>query len=783
MIQKNQVSDDVRNVFRRLLKYWKLYPVMLVIFVALAVFYVRMKPAVHELGAQLVVHTRERGAIDPSSFMEGSELFSGRNSFENSLLTLQASPIIREALSKFSSRIEYYESNRFFDKELYKSSPFSVVMDEASLQLVGVPFELEILSEEKYRIRLDDVSGKVYDFINGGNARELEEYSFSEVGEFGKPFDSEHFRFTLFLEDDDIERLVDGNYKFTIFSDDQLVSSYKNNLTLEPANLNGTVVDVSFRAGNSRKGMAFLEAFLETVIESNLDRKNHIANTTIGYIDSMLASVSDSLQRAERVLQQYQANRSVMDVSESSRRLQEELSIISEEVRDYESRVDYLEYLSERISQDDDYTEYSMSAVMSLDNNSLRVLMEEYINLVAQRNRLIGNQQLKSPLLKQTESRISNLRKTIHENVRYSLRTARQNLSKSEARLAEIEQRLRELPETQRNLQNYTRDFRLNDDTYTYLMQKKAESQIARASNLPDYEVFDPPSYSGLISPKSKRATGFAIFLALFFSTSIALVYDNVFGKIKDEKDFAGLSNVHFLGELLHARSQKKLLGDYQFSAAAESFRTLRSHVLAFCKNGSAEASASKLILVTSAVQGEGKTFTSYYLARAFARLERPTLLIELDLRRPRLVDNYMPELQDNAGLVDFVNGETDLKSIIYPSSEEGFFLIPAGSVTPNPSEILESEKFRELLEEVRKHFDYVILDSAPLIVADTRSTLSLADAVLMVSRAGYTPIHVMKKTMAGMQEFKPGKVGAVLNDVTMGLNRRYYNYKYGYRK
>ncbi|MFO8002003.1 MAG: polysaccharide biosynthesis tyrosine autokinase [Marinilabilia sp.] len=783
MMHKNQVSDDVRNVFRRLVKYWKLYAVMLVIFVTVAVLYVRMKPAVHELGAQLVVHVRERGTADPSSFMEGSELFSGRNSFENSLLTLKASPIIRESLSEFSSRIEYYESNRFFDKELYKSSPFSVVMDEANLQLVGVPFELEILSKEKYRIRLDEVDGKVYDFVNGTYARELEEYSLSEVGEFGEPFKSEHFRFTLFLEDDDIERLVDTNYKFTIFTDDQLVSSYKNRLVLEPANLEGTVIDVSFRAGNSRKGEEFLDAFLETVIENNLERKNHIANSTIGYIDNMLESVSDSLQRSERALQQYQSNRSVMNVSESSQRLQEELSRVREETREYESRVDYLEYLSERISQDDDYTEYSMSAVMSLDNNSLRVLMEEYINLVAQRNRLIGNQQTKSPLLSQIESRISNLRNTIHENVRYSLRTARQNLSNSEARLAEIEERLRELPETQRNLQNYTRNFELNDDTYTYLMQKKAESQIARVSNLPDYEVFDPPSYSSRISPKSQRAMGFAIFLALFFSTSIALVYDNAFGKIKDEKDFTGLDNVHFLGELLHTRSQKKLLGDYQFSSEAESFRTLRSHVLAFCKNGSVEDSASKLILVTSAVQGEGKTFSSYYLARAFARLERPTLLIELDLRRPRLVDNYMPELQDNAGLVDFVNGDTDLKTIIYPSSEEGLFLIPAGSVAPNPSEILESEKFRELLEEVKKHFDYVILDSAPLIVADTRATLPLADAVLMVSRVGYTPIRVMKKTMASMQEFRPGKVGAVLNDVTMGLNRRYYNYKYGYRK
>ena len=777
------MSDDVRNVFRRLIRYWKLYPILMVVFVGLAMLYVRLKPSVYELGAKLVVHERERGNADPSSFVSGSELFAGRNNFENSLLTIQASPIIREALSDFSSRIEYYESNRFFDEELYKESPFKVVMDDASPQLVGVPFELEILSKEKFRITLDKIGGNIYDFINGSNVRELEEYSFSEIGTFGKPFQSEHFRFTLFLENDDLERLTDTRYKFAIFTDDQLVSSYKNRLNLEPANLNGTVIDLSFRTGHAQKGVDFLNSFLETVIENNLERKNHIANSTLEYIDNMLESVSDSLRRAERTLQRYQSSQSVMDASQSAERLQEEELRLREEKNEYESQVDYLEYLSQRISQDDDYTEYSMSAVMSLDNSSLRILMEEYVELVAQRNRLVENQQLKSPLLKQVESRISNLRNTIRENVRYSLNIARQNLNKSEERLANVQQRIRELPETKRNLQTYNREFRLNDETYTYLMEKKAEAQIARASNLADYEVFDPPSYVGVVSPRSTRTMAFAVFLALFFSTTLALGYDNAFGKIKDEKDFLGVENARFLGELLHARSQKKLVGQYQFSPEAESFRTLRSHVLAFSKNGSVQPPSSRVILVTSSVQGEGKTFTSYYMGRSFARLERPTLLIELDLRHPRLIQNYMPDLQTHAGLVDFVNGETDLKSIIYPSSDEGLFLLPAGSMTPNPSEILESEKFRELLEEVKKHFDFVILDSAPLIVADTRSTLPLGDAVLMVTRAGYTPIHVMKKTLANMQEFKPGKIGVVLNDVKVGLNRKYYNYKYGYRK
>jgi capsular exopolysaccharide synthesis family protein len=783
MIQTNQVSDDVRAVIRRLGKYWKLYPILMVLFVGVSFFYIKSKPRIHELSAKLVVHERERGVADPSTFMPGSELFAGRNNFENSLLTIQASPIIREAISKFNSRIEYFQAHFLFDEELYKSSPFNIVMDGAVGQLVGVPFQLEVLSGDQYRLTVEKTRGGIYDFINNSFTRRLEDFGFSGIGEFGTPFEHDNFKFTIFLEQEDVEPLMKNHYKFVIRTDDQLVEIFKENLELEPANLNGTVIDVHFRTGSTAKGMDFLMAFLETVIDNNLERKNHIANSTIDYIDQLLESVSDSLRQAEQTLQQYQSARDVMDVNQSAERLYQEMARVKEERDEQESQVEYLQYLSDRIQNDDDYTEYSMSAVMAMNNNSLSILMEEYIGLVAQRTRLIENQQTKSPLLSQVESRIGNLRRTIRENVRYALNIAQQDLRKSESRLATLEQQIRQLPETQRNLITYRRDFRLNDETYTYLMQKKAESQIARVSNLPDYEVFDPPSYAELVSPQAKKITGFAVFIALFLSTLLALWYDNAFGKVKDEKDLTNIDSAHFLGELLHTRSLKKLSDKDQFSAQAEAFRTLRSHVLAFCKDGRPHLSKSELILISSSVQGEGKTFTSYFLSRAFARLKRPTLLIELDLRRPRLVDGYIPELKNSAGLVDYVNGDNDLKSIIYPTSEDGFYIIPAGSMSPNPSEILESSKFREMLDEVKKHFDFVVLDSAPLIVADTRATIALADAVLMVSRAGYTPLNVLKKTLSNMSEFKAGKVGIILNDVRMGLNRRYYNYKYGYRK
>ncbi len=779
----NFVSDDVRSLFRRLGKYWKIYPVVMIFFVALAWFYVKIKPRIYELGAKLVVHEVQRGVADPSTFFSGSELFAGRENFANSLLTIQALPIIHEALSKVDMRIEYKQTTLMFEEELYKSSPFNVVMDAGNPQLVGVPFQLEILSEKLYRITIDKGKGGVYDFVNNSFINKVEDLSFSEKGLFGEPFSTDHFKFTIFLEDEgSLETIVGNKYSFTIRTDDQLAAAFKSRLVLEPANLTGTVLNVSIRTGNVNKGMDFLEAFLETVITNNLERKNHIAVSTINYIDRLLANVSDSLQRAERTLQQYQTNREVLDVNITAERLNQDLTRINEQRRELETKVEFLTYLADQIKNDDDYTEYSMSAVMSLNNNSLNVLMEEYIGLVGQRSKLIENQQTKSPLLVQIERRISNLRRTIRENVRYSLNMAQMNLDKIKSQQARAEQQIRQLPETQRNLINYKRDFRLNDETYTYLMEKKAEAQIARISNLPDYEVFDPPAYVGIVSPKRNRTFGFAIFLGLLLPTILALIYDAAFGKVNNEKDIGFVTNAQYVGEVLHTRSINNLMEDKQFSHEAEAFRKLRSHVLAFSKAETTRDTSKEVILLTSSVQGEGKSFTSYFLSRSLCKLGRPTLLIELDLRRPRLVNNFMPALKGKPGLINYINNEAELGSIIYPEGHPNFYIIPAGGIPPNPSEILETGRFREMLTKLKEKFDFIILDSAPLIVTDTRAILSHADVVLMLARSGYTPNTVFRSTLESIKEFRSGKIGIILNDVSLGLNRRYYNYRYGYK-
>ncbi len=778
----NLVSDDVRHLFRRIGKYWKIFPLAVALFSGLALFYVKVKPKVFELGAKLVVHEAQRGVADPSTFFSGSELFAGRDNFQNSLLTIQALPIIHESLSKIDSRIEYFESSFMFETELYKSSPFRVVIDGGNAQLVGVPFHLEILSDKTYRVSIDKGNGGVYDFVNSSFVRKVEDLKFSEKGVFGETFFADHFKFTIFLENEELlENIIGNKYLFTIKTDDQLASSFKDRLKIEPANLTGTVLNVAIRIGNVEKGMDFLEAFLETVIGHNLDRKNHIAISTINYIDELLTNVSDSLARAERTLQRYQANKDVLDVTLTAERLYEEFARLNEQKQELESKVEFLSYLADQIKNDDDYTEYSMSAVMSLNNNSLSVLMEDYIDLVGQRSKLIENQQTKSLLLAPIERRISNMRRTIRENVKYSLNIANLNLEKVNTQLAQIDQQRRSLPETQRNLINYKREFRLNDETYTYLMEKKSEAQIARISNLPDYEVFDPPAFAGIVSPKRNRILGFAVFMGLFLPTLLVLFYDAIFGKVSDRGDVSTMSNAQYVGEVLHSRSIDKLAEDKQFSQEAESFRKLRSRVLAFCANGQPSPS-KEIILFTSSVQGEGKTFTSYFLSRSLGKLGRPTLLIELDLRRPRLVHNHFPEFEGKPGLVDYVNDNIELGKIIYASSYPNFYVIPSGGIPPNPSEILESDKFREMLVKLKEKFDFVMLDSAPLIVNDTRAILRQADVVLMVARSGYTPNSVFRKTLEHIKEFRKGDIGVILNDVNMGLNRRYYNYRYGYK-
>ncbi|TAJ12489.1 polysaccharide biosynthesis tyrosine autokinase [Marinilabiliaceae bacterium JC017] len=766
--------DDFNVIFRKLAKYWKVFPISILFFVSLGVIYNKLAEPIYEIGAKVVVHERQRNIADPTSFLPGSELFSGRNTFHNSLLTLQARPLLEKVLNKLNFSVMYYEEKLLYNENLYTSSPFEVIIDKNHLQMTNVVFNVEVLSASEFVLSAKNEECMLYDFQKERNDREVANFEMSQKFNFGKTIESEYFKFTVLLKEGvALEEVSANDYFFDVKGKTQLVGELKEQLTIEPANVDGTVVNVLLKSNNARMGIDFLEQYVVTIIEDNLDRKNYIAHTTIDFIDNQLSQVFDSLNLAEKSLQEFRTQKQVIDVGMKASQIYDNLNALMAEKEEKESHLQYLEFLNSNFNKDDDFTDYSLTILSDLNNQVLNDLLNEYVDLVGRKRHLIENRQDKSPQLRELNFQTNNLKKTILVNLQYAVEAARIELQRTNGKVASLNSELNRLPETQRNLVTYERNFNLNDATYTYLMEKRSEAQIAKASNLPDYEVFDFPAIEDQASPNTTRNLVLAVFLALILPTFLILIYEAYFEKTSDVDDFKSTFNMFSLGQIYHhSGDAMKIFGEDQ-GITAESFRKLRTN-LGF--HGWSDKKRGKIIMLTSTLPGEGKTFCSYNLAFSIAKSGKKTILLDFDLRKGDLTEKYYTR-NGHAGISELLSGQAEYGDIKKDTAKNGLTILPSGPLPPNPSELIDSEENRVFLKRLKEEYDYIIVDTAPVTVTSESIFLAgLADLVMIVLRVNYTLKKDFRRTLDEMEGKFGQKVSVILNGMKMSRSS-YYQY------
>ncbi|MBS2211491.1 polysaccharide biosynthesis tyrosine autokinase [Carboxylicivirga mesophila] len=779
MLIDNDVNQgDLKVIIAKVLRYWYLYPICVLMFTGMGIVYQKYSQPVYSVGAKIVVHQQERGTIDPTRFFSGYELFSGRTNFENSLITLQSRPLLEKVFEKLDFNVAYFRQELFYEREIFNNVPFQVVLDKNTPQLTNTKFSLKILNSKEYQLELEEAEGEIYDFSKQSIIESVTGLTISKKYRFGDVVESENYKFVVLLKEGiDVKKSMKHDFNFEVKSNQQLARDYYGRLSLTPTSREASAINVTMVTYNIRKGMAFLDAYLKTVIEDNLDNKNHIAQSTVAYIDQQLTEVYDSLDLAERSLQQFQSKEQVLDVNMKASQIYESIRQIEIERSAKESQIQYLQFLNNSFSSGDEDTEYSLTTVSDLGNQVLNDLLNEYISLTARKRQLIENNQGKSPRIKDLDFQIRNLRNTILVNLEYAYDAANNELSRINRRMSSLNAQLNTLPETQRNLVGYERNFRLHDATYIYLMEKRAEAQIAKIANLPDYEVFDYPSFAGIQSPKRMRIMMFTIFLGLLIPTIFILIYETFFERFNDVDDFQLEFNLPVMGQIFKVPgNNKQLFENKELIIYQESFRKLRSNIDFF----NWKHDKGRVLLVTSTIPGEGKSFCSYNLTSAFAALGKKTLLLDFDLRKGGLSFEFFDDKERGHGMTEVMSKQKELKDVIRTSDNElSFDYITCGAFPPNPSELIENENTEKLLEELREQYDFIIIDSAPVSLTSEGSVLSkFSDMVLYVLRMK----HTMKKDFKnGINELKveDHKTSVVLNNIKVNRQKYYYGNYY----
>jgi len=578
-----------------------------------------------------------------------------------------------------------------------------------------------------------------------------------------------------------------NKYYFYFRNPASLAQSYRLKLSVTPIEEDASLVTLSTTGYIPGQEADYLNKLMDVYCRYGLEIKNETAVQTLEFIEKQLSSVSDSLGRAERRLENFRLQNKLIDISREGQIIQNKLEQTDAEKSKLLLQRNYYVYLKEYIDLKKESGDIVAPSVMGISDQFLIKLVEDLARFQQSKQQLSLNLYETSEPLKILEYNINSTRKAISENVVSGLDNIDKALLDIDTRLADIEKDIRRLPSTEKEMINIQRGFEINNTVYTFLLEKSAEAGIAKASNVADNTIIDHAgNYStSMIKPRARKNYITALLLGLFFPMLGIFLVDYLNNKIIDKKDVEKGTRAPILGYISHNDLTNEIpVIERPSSSMAESFRSVRTNLKYFLKG-----KENSVIAISSTITAEGKTFVSTNLAAIIASMEKKVLLVGLDLRKPRT--HKILGIDNSTGISKYLIGEEKFEDILIKTNVTNLWYAPSGPVPPNPAELIDSEKMKEFIEKAKARFDYIIIDTPPVaIVTDALLLSSLANVYIFVVRQRYSSKNTLDLIEELYRNENVKNICIVLNDISLtgsyGYGLRYgysasYAYSYGY--
>jgi capsular exopolysaccharide synthesis family protein len=757
---QSKVGVDPSLILLLLFRNWYLFAIAIIFSLFAARFYINHTMPVYMSSITVLINeTEDRPLVDNTELLQGLGLPGGMRNLENQMMILRSRDLTERTLKELPFDIEYYLKTWRNSLPIYPDVPVKVITDRNMPLPYDIEFSLTFLGGARFTVQ-----------------SESETFQFQATASFGEDIEiaGGSFRIECFNEEW-LASHLDQKIYFVHHSRIGLVNYYSNRISIEPLSRDGSMLRISLAGTNPAKDVDFLNKHIERFQSISLDKKNTEAQRRIQFIDDQLVGISDSLSITENRLQQFRSSHKVMDLSAQGQAIIGQVTLLENERARLNLEANYYDYLAEYLAKNAAGELPIVPITMGITDPGLTRLVEELAALQGQLSARGAGEM--NPLQRNLEQRVRTAKDALRETLNGLRRANSLARSENQEQINRANSQASSLPVTERQLLGIERKFRLNDELYTYLLETRAEQQMQKASNRSDSEVIDPADvrFTTRISPDPVRV----YFLGLFAGAGVPLMIiflTFLFNKKLREDDIRRLTNLPVVGNIPHNSSkQQTVVFDNPNSGIAESFRLLRSRVQFFTKE-----EKSPVILITSSTPGEGKTFTSINLASVYSLLDKKTVLVGFDLRKPKIFHDF--NLSNEKGVSTWLIGKDKLCDIIQPTSFVNLSIIAAGPVPPNPSELTALEKTSELISLLKEKFDYVIIDSSPIgIVSDTLHLARHADVCMLVVRPGNTIRDMFESSLYELRHGDIKGVSLVMNDISSASKYYGYGEKYGY--
>lgn len=713
-------------------------------------FYLRYSDKVYESTAQIQIKTD----ADPASFLTGDlELFGmDQVTVENDIAVITSQHILSQVVQRLDLQTSVYAEGRIknslqFNKEL----PFQVKFDNFETE---EEWEMKIANDQA-TISNDSIS-----------------YTINKGAILDQPFIKFNPQDSLFVEDQ--------SYLINYTSLNFTIETLRENLVVSPVSDRGEVINISFEGTNKKRNEAILNTLIQILSEDQVADKREISEVSIAFIEDRLKGLSKSIDTISQNTIDYQMVNGIFDPEAQTGNALNSIIKGQQEAFALGIQLEIAQALKEQLASQNKYE--LLPANVGMDNESVNELVSSYNTTLSQRNSLLVSTTEQSPVIQQLSSQLEQAKAAIITGVNRYI----EGLEVSQKNYQQMENRTRglvaSLPTKENTLRGYARNFKIVEELYVFLLQRKEEASISYISALPNLKVLSYGVSGELpIAPKGKIIYLGALMLGLLIPFGILYLIKLLDTKINTRDDLEeGLKGINILGEVPFDENLKKGVKDTR-GITAESTRVLRSSLSFLLKK-----ETSNVITVTSTTKGEGKSFVSYNLASSYRALGKKVILVGADLRNPQLHTRMGIE-RENQGLSTYLADENfnDLDALIKKGTDTGEMdYLLSGAIPPNPSELLMRPRMKELLERLKERYDIVLVDSAPLLlVSDTTALLPFSDLVVYVSRAQYSDKNIFPFIQELQNRPNIPPFGMVLNGLIAGPSSGYkYRYSYRYR-
>ncbi|MCZ8197327.1 MAG: polysaccharide biosynthesis tyrosine autokinase [Flavobacterium sp.] len=681
-------------------------------------------------------------------------------------------------VEKLSYYIDYLQDRKYFEESVYGSCPFEVQIDKKLPQLANQPISIKFISPTQYQIRVDFE-------LNTVNTYRYSDYSSSMVGvtegvfsksyKIGEYINLPFLSWKLVLKKNS-ENFVGQEYKVRFDDYNGVVQNYKN-IKVDIDDKAPSILKLSLEGTNKARIVDYLNETVRVLIKNQLDKKNLFADNTINFIDTTLALMELKLRDANDDLKEFSKNKNVIEIEQGGFNVQNKMLELDLERDLIARKINYFNTLSNYLKNSKDYSKLPAPSVAGIDDPNIIMNVSNLIELSVRRSEMMYS--VKSDvMLNNIDNEITSVKKVLLENIEAAKNAIQYSYNQVNNKINLAENDIRQMPDDKQELVKIMRKYNLSDNIYQTYLQKRSEASIVKAANLSDIQFIDSAKDigGGLVGPKTGVNYVIALLLGFLLPLIIIIFIFAFNNSIQNSDDLARLTSIPLIG-VVGVKKSKSYLAVFEKpkSVLSESFRAIRSSLQFLYKKQNLQG--SKTLMLTSTVSGEGKTFCSINIATVFALSEKKTVIVGLDLRKPKIFDDF--KLTNEVGAVNYLIGQKTLKEVTNATQIPYLDVITSGPIPPNPSELIMGDTMHEMMEELKAKYDYIILDTPPLgLVTDALELSIYADVTVYVMRQNIT-----KKNMTGLlnNAVKRGELSNVSIILNGFENKAKYGASYGY--